>query len=500
MFQPSASKRLFGLFCALLCLVAGCAIPPPRPVGTKTIEDVRPGSMIEEERDRLTPPGPPPFEEKLAPGTNLLEEETKLYSLFFQEAPLGEVLTALLHDVELNLSVESGVDLHRPVTVQLRTVTFTEALNMVVAKGADYAWKMEDGCLHIKQFEERIYQLDYLDLIGETEIEVGGDMLSSGVEDAGVTARFELKGKKGSEQSDVWTGVEKVLMGMKSEGGTILVNRSAGLINLVDTPRRMAAMVQFLDSLAESLHRQVFIEARIFEVKLNDEHKFGIDWSSLEVGFKSDAKWLPDVLNVFFNGGGKIFLSDPSQVIAYVDFLRTQGDLTVLSNPHLSVMNGQTAVMTVGTQFPYGDIDGVDRDVETGLITFGASIKRAILGLQLGLTPQISGQGMIMLHIVPTITKIQGEEEVDLPLTPTMTQSISNPVISLQEFATTVRVQSGQSIVLAGLISQNKEKTHQGLPVLSSIPGIGNLFKHLEEKEENRELVVLITPRLRVVP
>jgi type II secretory pathway component GspD/PulD (secretin) len=163
-------------------------------------------------------------------------------------------------------------------------------------------------------------------------------------------------------------------------------------------------------------------------------------------------------------------------------------------------MNGQTAVMTVGTQFPYGDIDGVDRDVETGLITFGASIKRAILGLQLGLTPQISGQGMIMLHIVPTITKIQGEEEVDLPLTPTVTQSISNPVISLQEFATTVRVQSGQSIVLAGLISQNKEKTHQGLPVLSSIPGIGNLFKHLEEKEENRELVVLITPRLRVVP
>jgi len=491
---------LFGLLCALLCLVAGCAIPPPRPVGTETIEDVHPGAMIEEERDRLTPPGPPPFEEKLAPVTKPLEEETKLYSLFFEEAPLGEVLTALLHDVELNLSVESGVDLHRPVTVHLRTVTFTEALNMVVAKGADYAWRMEDGCLHIKRFEERIYQLDYLDLIGETEIEVGGDMLSSSVDDVGVMAKYQVKGKKASEQNDVWTGVEKALMGMKSEGGTIQVNRSSGLINLVDTPRRMAAMVQFLDSLAESLHRQVFIEAKIFDVNLNDEHKYGIDWGSLEVGFKSDAKQLPDMLSVFFNGGGRVFLSDVSQVAAYVDFLRTQGDLTVLSNPHLSVMNGQTAIMTVGTQFPYGDINGVDRDVETGLITFAVSIKRAILGLQLGLTPQISGDGMIMLHIVPTITKTQGEVEVDLPLTPNVKQSIKNPVISLQEFATTVRVKSGQSIVLAGLISQNKEKVHEGLPVLSSIPGIGNLFKHLEEKEENRELVVFITPRLRVVP
>jgi general secretion pathway protein D len=104
---------------------------------------------------------------------------------------------------------------------------------------------------------------------------------------------------------------------------------------------------------------------------------------------------------------------------------------------------------------------------------------------------------MITLHIVPSITKIQGEEEVTVPLTPSETQTIRNPIIALQEFSTTVRVRSGESIVLAGLITQTKEKNHVGLPVLGSIPGIGNLFKHVEDKLENRELVIFISPLVR---
>lgn len=483
----------------LALLTWGCVVSEPRPVRLDQLEET-PGNLLRQETEKVTESykGALTPEEAEAPPT-VVEEKKKLYSLNFDAAPLGEILRALIHDTDLNLAVEADVDLTLPVTVRLKAVTFTEALNMVVVKGADYAWKMEDGCLSIKRFEERIYHLDYLDVVSETEVDVGGDMLSSGMQTSSVTAKYQVKGRRSTENSDVWTGMEKVLEGMKSESGTIRVNRSAGLVWLLDTPRRVATMVEFLDRLSESLHRQVFIQAKIFEVKLNDEHQLGVDWSSLEVGFKSDARQLPDVLNVFFNGGGRIFLSDASQVTAYLDFLRTQGDLTVLSNPHLSVMNGQTAVMTVGTQYPYGDVDGVDRDVETGLITFGASIKRAVLGLQLGLTPQVSGDGQIMLHIVPSITKIQGTQEVEIPLTPNETQSISNPVISLQEFATTVRVRSGQSVVLAGLISQDREKTHEGLPVLASLPGIGSLFRHRDDKTENRELVVVITPYVREV-
>jgi MSHA biogenesis protein MshL len=275
------------------------------------------------------------------------------------------------------------------------------------------------------------------------------------------------------------------------------MNRSAGLIYLVDTPRRVAAMTRWLDDVAESLQRQVFIEAKIFEVKLNDEHEYGIDWESLQVGFEASESGLPDIMNIFMNGGSRVFRADTSELNVTVDFLRTQGEISVLSSPHLSVMNGQSAVMTVGFQFPFGDVDGVDRDAETGLVTYGSSIKRVILGLQLGLTPQISEDGMITLHIVPSITKIQGEETVTIPLTVTETQEIRNPIIALQEFSTTVRVQSGESVILAGLTSQTKELEEIGLPIFGSIPWIGTLFKHVEEKLENKELVIFISPIVR---
>ena len=194
-----------------------------------------------------------------------------------------------------------------------------------------------------------------------------------------------------------------------------------------------------------------------------------------------------------------ITLSDQSRFDAILDFLRTQGDVTVLSNPHLSVMNRRSAVLTVGYQFPFADIDGVDRDTETGVVTFGTTIKRAILGLQLGITPQISPNGIVTLHIVPTITRIQGEEKVEIPTSSTSTQSISNPIIDLQELATTIRVRAGNSIVLAGLISQIRTLDHEGLPWFSKFPFLGRLFKNMEQSLENKELVILITPYIKEI-
>jgi len=182
-----------------------------------------------------------------------------------------------------------------------------------------------------------------------------------------------------------------------------------------------------------------------------------------------------------------------------MDFLETQGDVTVVSNSHISVMNGQSAILTVGYQFPYGDVSGVDRDTETNTTTYGTSIKRAILGLQLGITPQISSDGIVIMNIVPTLTRIQGEEDVELPTGARTTETISNPIIDLQELSTTVRVREGNSIVLAGLINQVRAVEEEGLPILGSIPGLGALFKHTQEVQENKELVIYLTPYVNKV-
>jgi type II secretory pathway component GspD/PulD (secretin) len=110
--------------------------------------------------------------------------------------------------------------------------------------------------------------------------------------------------------------------------------------------------------------------------------------------------------------------------------------------------------------------------LETNTITIGTTIRRAVLGLQLGLTTDITADGMITFHIVPTLTRIQREVNIEIP-TGCRSSPSSNPVIDLQELATTVRVREGNSFVLAGLISKMRTLKHEGLPYISDLPWVG---------------------------
>jgi MSHA biogenesis protein MshL len=495
--SPNIPRAVAATMIAIfLTMAIGCAARRPQlPTSGQMseLDRIQPRKILSIAKQRPKP-GPPPFEARMAPFTKGITHPPRLYSLVFNNAPLGDVIAAMTKDSDLNLSIASEIDLNRAVTVNLKNVTLKEALEMIVVAGAGYAWDIENNTLHIKRFQDRIYRLDHLDLIGETDIDVGGDMLGSGVDNAGVAGKYQIKVKKPAGSSDLWSAVGKALEGMKSEDGLLRINPNAGVIYMADTPRKVAAMVKFLDSLSESLSRQVFIEARIMEVVLSDENKYGIDWTKLDGRFTDSHGALPDVFELGFNGGGTLAKSGQSGFAALLDFLQTQGEVKTLSNPHLMVMNRQSALLTVGRQLPYADIDGVDRDLETNTVTIGASIRRAILGLQLGITPQISNDGMVTLHIVPTLTRIEQEVEIEVPTSGTSTQTISNPVIDLQELATMVRVREGNAFVLAGLISKIRRLSHEGLPVLSDLPLLGGLFKHMESREENSELVIFITP------
>ncbi len=478
----------------LIALFYACSTPDRKnQVGFTPIEMVKPGEMIEQQK-KVSKPGPPPFTEELTPVTKGLDTEQKIFSMTFENAPIGSIINALMKDSDMNLSVESAVDLTKPVTITIKNATLEEVLEMAVVRGAGYAWSIKDNCLNIQRFQEHTYHFDYLDIANETDIEIGGDMLASGVQGAGVSGKIQLKAKRSAENTDVWASIQAALEGLKSEEGTLRINRNAGVIYMSDTPKKISVMVNFLDSLSDSLHRQVFLEAKIVEVSLNTDNKYGIDWSKFDAYFKSSD--LTDEFEINFNSGGTILKADYSRFSTVLDFLLTQGDVSTLSNPHVAVMNGQSAIMTVGYQFPYGDIEGVERDLESGTVTVDASIKRAILGLQLGITARISNTGMVTLNIVPTITRIQREENVELPTSGETAQAISNPIIDLQELATTVRVEQGRSIVIAGLISQISQLDENGLPGLRRIPILGSLFKHMEEKKENRELVIFITPHI----
>jgi hypothetical protein len=157
--------------------------------------------------------------------------------MVFDKAPLGEVLAALTKDAEFNLSIETEIDLTRPVTVHLKNVTLQEALDMIVVTGAGYAWTMDKGTLAVKRFAERVYYFEALDMVGETSIDVGGDMLGSGVENAGVAGKYQVKAQKPQQSSDLWAAVEQALGGLKSADGILRLNRNSGIIFMADLIR-----------------------------------------------------------------------------------------------------------------------------------------------------------------------------------------------------------------------------------------------------------------------
>jgi MSHA biogenesis protein MshL len=475
-----------------------CAPVRPRTAEAKEALQAQPRQLIEQ---AMAPraPGPPPFREKLAPVAAGLEGEARLYSLNFDNAPLGAVIRSVVRDAGLSLAIESEVDLGRPVTVHATNATLEEILDLVVVKGAGYAWKTQAGRLEINRFEERIYVLDYLDVPGVTEVNVGGDMLASSVESSGVSGKFQVQSRRAETRSDIWTQIRGVLEGMKSADGVLQINPQSGLIYIADTPRKLDAMVRLLDSLSAALKRQVLIEAKIIEVRLDDSYRFGIDWAQVQMALNPGnfSGNFFDQLNLNFNRSGSIILSETTSFGTVVDLLATQGDVTVLSNPHIVVLNGQSAVMTVGSQFPFTDITGVSRDEDTDVVTIDATIKRAVFGLQLGITPQISADGVITLNVVPTVTRQEGTEQVQIPVGVAQVQSFDNPVIGLQELATTVRVREGEALVLGGLISQEKTVNTSGLPVLRHIPLLGHLFSNDEQRTTSRELVILLRPHVK---
>jgi len=201
MIVASRTHRLL-LLCGLALILGACALASPRPVAQEDLKAQHPARDLEREK-RLLAPKAPPVSEKTLPAAKPLEPTSRLYSITFQKASLSEALAALTRDSEYNLIIDADVDLTRSITVRLNKVMLSQALDMIVVNGAGYAWSANDGALHIRRFAEKIYHLDHLDLTGETNIEVGGDLLASGVNSTSVAGKYQVKVKKPEQSSDL---------------------------------------------------------------------------------------------------------------------------------------------------------------------------------------------------------------------------------------------------------------------------------------------------------
>jgi MSHA biogenesis protein MshL len=178
---------------------------------------------------------------------------------------------------------------------------------------------------------------------------------------------------------------------------------------------------------------------------------------------------------------------------AFLELLELQGETRVLSSPRVSTLNNQKAVIKAGTDEFF--VTDVSSDTVTGTSSTTSrdvELTPFFSGIALDVTPQISADGEVTLHIHPTVSTVIDQEKA---LTVSgETDTLPLAFSEIRESDSIVKARSGQIIVIGGLMRNSKKDETFGTPGLSKIPGIGNLFKSTREIERKTELVILLKP------
>lgn len=262
---------------------------------------------------------------------------------------------------------------------------------------------------------------------------------------------------------------------------------SNALVTLATTEsyKTVEAAIRQLDILP----LQVMIEATIAEVTLNDDLELGLRWF-FESGRANSSVTFTDAatssgaaaLGSAFPGFSYVF--DSGNVSATLNALRGMTDVKFLSAPTLLVLDNQTARLQVGDEVPVVTQSSVGTtDANAPIVN---SIEFRDTGVILDITPRVNASGLVILEI---------EQEVS-EVTETTTSGIDSPTIQQRKVKSTIAVYNQDTIAMGGLIRDRIEKATTGVPVLSDIPVVGNLFKSIDDSATRTELLVLIKPQV----
>jgi len=463
-------------------------------------------------------------------GTKPLEggeiPEQKLYSLSVRDEDLKVVLFAFSKDNGVNIIVDP--DVYGKVTVDLKKITMAAALDALL-KPLAFEYQQEGNLIRVirPKMETRTFILNYVTTIRKGSGSVsgiggssaaspkagGGSVLSQVTTEDSADLWEEIKegikniitkktGKRTIERKgDISSKeVEKATGGEKSgatyeetievEGdGRVLINKMAGMVIVTDYPSRLREVEKFLAKVEETVQRQVFIEAKVIEVVLNDNFQLGIDWrlvpNIMNMGLGGFVRQsLTGTTDYAANKGFQVGLAN-NDLSALVDALSTQGKIEVLSNPRVSTLNNQKAIIKAAIEDVYFDVTVA---AGTPPITT-ATPKYITIGVILDVTPQIDSDGSIILDIHPSVTE-------KIRVTTYSDTGQQAPVISVRETQTIVRVREGQTVLIAGLMQSKEKETLSGIPCLMNVPVAGEAFRQTYKDKTKTEIVILITPTI----
>ena len=510
-----------------------------------------------EELKKTSPPPPLTIPDDQPVSDDISPAKTRLVNIQARNSALGDILHVIADAAGLNLVINDGVQQYRTITITLKRVTADDALSTIL-NSADYFYTIRDNILSVEATGTKVFELGHPALVQSFSIDVGGDILgsaagltASGSGSASGSSSSSTGGSSGGSSNikgtinqsmksdtkafDFWESLEKSLLVLlqKQEGGaqpsatpappsqqtahaaagyqphqSVVVNRLTGTIVVTATRKNLLAVEQFIETIKTALNRQVLVEARIIEVQLNDSLTFGIDWSFLsninnfgqlgggfgQIGSATLSGTLNSAAPNFRIGA--VTSGSKGTISGLLTALETQGEVKTLSNPRINVMNGQTAILSVGRNTNYiAKVTSTTTTGTTPVTTYTVDTANVLSGLMIGLAPHINSKGEISMTVTPIISDLVELPEVPVGSGDNVTK-IKVPTVDLRELSTTIKVRDGEMIVIGGLISNKNSMKDEKIPFLGDIPWLGTLFSRKNYSDKRTELVVVLQPYL----
>ena len=468
---------------------------------------------------------------------------------------LPVVLRGLAESFGLNFQIDANV--HGTVQTKLQDVTLEQALDAIVLPQG-YSYSIENGVLRVgmAKMQTKIFSLDYVALSRFTSTSTvvqrrigGAGLANNGINGTQINGIGGTgTGGGGSDQisstsvTNLWdelrialvalvfdaasaraagdtssgsvinggagnTGIQPGIGGgsgavafsrVDGDGRRLIINPIAGTVVVTASPAKLAEVATFMTAFEGSVQRQVLIEAKIVEVRLNSDFQFGIDWTRIAQADKlglgiqtanaTTASGSPTVQFTLGGGGTKI------NVVLHA--LQSQGNVSVLSSPRVSAMNNIRATFNVTTDQVFFTVASNQIVNQNGVVGTNQQVtpQTISVGIVLDVLPQISADNTITMNIRPHITSVVDIAKFALD----NGGELRVPVVENRETDTIVRARSGETIVIGGLTQNSISNTQTGVPGLQSIPLLGGLFKGKSATTTKSELVIFLTPTIVV--
>ncbi len=467
-------------------------------------------------------------------------EETPLQplriSMDFQDAKLKDVLKTFSQQTGINV-ITSGSVGDKPVTLYLEGVEVLDALDQIL-KAGDLTYERPVGSdIYLVKSKEkevaaggvavktitRVYKLKYARVSesnlakaatsfgASTPFEASLESSSSGSQSGGSRPTVA----SGGGAAAVGMGIDSVVKRLLTPAGGLVVDSRTNSLIITDIPgnfQRLEAALAALDVRTP----QILVDAEIVETTLSKLKDLGVEWGNGTEGdifsvrpatrttyfpFSALAQLLPGnsgLTSGGFAGSGILAKAVPTagsfqfgslgstSALAVLQALETDTDSKILARPKVLTLDNESAVIRLTSNETIGFQSSAQ--ATTGLNT--STPERSLTGIVLVVTPQVNDRQDITMIIEPSVTKT-----VASTITPPTGQSATRDP-KTRSSRTLVRIHNGDTLVVGGLIDRSDEDALRRVPILSSIPVLGEAFKDKHVTHTASELVVFVTPRI----